>query len=84
LAADVKTKLRVRGFWSQSTSRIREEIEPVRLAVKRIEESVKIDLKRRQNISRDERGALKTGLIRASQTHRRLLARIRSGMKGVA
>lgn len=75
--------MRVRGFWSQSTSRVREEIDPVRLAVKRIGESVRKDLKRGQNISRDERVALKAGLIRASQAHRRLLLRTRSGMKEV-
>ncbi len=80
--------MRVRGFWSQSTSRVREEIEPVRLAAKRLRISVlssalKKDLGRMQNLSRNERVALRTRLIRANQTHSRLLFQVRSWMRKI-
>ncbi|GBC71390.1 hypothetical protein HRbin02_01171 [Candidatus Calditenuaceae archaeon HR02] len=79
MIADVRTRLRVRGFWSQATSRVSDDIEPAR----RIGESVKKDFRKRQNISRSERAELKAGLLRSIQAHRRLLLRIRSGMKEV-
>lgn len=83
MAADVRTKLRVRGFWSQATSRVSDDIKLARRIGESVKESVKKDFRRRQNISREERGALKAGLLRAIQAHRRLLLRIRSGMKEV-
>ncbi|MEM1533910.1 MAG: hypothetical protein QW059_05275 [Nitrososphaerota archaeon] len=83
MVLDIKTRLRIRGFWSQSTSRVREEIEPVRMASRKLGLVAKKELEKRQNLSRDERRGLKTGLIRASQAHRRHLRLLRSRMKEI-
>lgn len=79
MGLNVKRRLRIRGFSSESTSTVREEIEPVRAAVKRVAENVK----KEQRLSRDERGRLKMGLIRASQHHRRLLRSLKAMMAEV-
>ncbi|MCS7145314.1 MAG: hypothetical protein RMJ28_06855 [Nitrososphaerota archaeon] len=80
---NTKTRLRVRGFWSASTSSVKEEIEPVRLAARRLELSLKEDLRRKKGLSRDERRRQRNGLRRAVQVHRVLFRRLKFRMRSL-
>ncbi|MEM0445534.1 MAG: hypothetical protein QXO86_03295 [Nitrososphaerota archaeon] len=83
MGLSVKRRLRIRGFSSEPTSIVREEMEPVKAAAIKAAEKPKLQVKRDKLLSRYERSRLKTALLRANLHHRRLLRGLRAKMSEI-